>query len=92
MVVVCSVYLVSNRDDFVRGLRAVAAGIVARKAELKKLMAEKDATIAENVAALAKRDDIIGKLEALVPSSAGTDEINELKSLLTLAEAEKEFE
>ena len=66
-------------------MQAVASGIVAHETELKKLMAEKDAILAE-------RDDIIGKLEAVIASSARPNEINKLKSRLSLVKAEKELE
>ena len=95
------------------GLRAVASSILAREAELKKLMVGKDALIAEKNVALsekdvviaakdaalaevnsvvAERDDMIDKLEALVASSAGQEELGLLQSQLSSAKAEKELE
>ena len=55
-------------------------------------MAEKDATIAANAAALAERDDMIWKPEAVIASSAGPEEIEELKLRPTLVEVDKELE
>ena len=70
----------------------MASGIIAHEAELRKLIAERDAIIAEKNAALTEMDDDIYNLEALVASSVGPDEISLFNSRLSQDEAEKELE
>ena len=89
--------MASNGDEFIDGLRSFGAGITVRKAELKKIMDEKDAIIAEKDALIIQtalveaKDDMIGKLDDVIAYPAGPNEINELKVRLALAKAEKEL-
>ena len=56
------------------------------------IIAEKDAIIIQKTTALEDIDDMIGKLEAVIVSLAGPEQIDELKAHLSLMEAEKELE
>ena len=99
MIRICSVQLVLKGDDFVGGIEAVASGIAAHEAELKQLMVEKDAIIAEKDVVIIQertaskeRDNMIGKLEYAIVSMVQPDEIAELEVRLSLSEAKNELE